>query len=144
MNQTDPSTSAKSTPFETGGCLCGAVRYQCTQPMREVVNCHCRMCQRTHGHIAAYTAIPRDHLILKVTRGLTWYASSDKARRGFCCQCGASLFWEPADDAYIAISAGTLDDPAGLTTVRHIYTAEAGGYYAITDDIEQFPGSMRA
>lgn len=127
----------------TGGCLCGAVRYKCLGSMREVVNCHCRMCQKTHGHIAAYSAVAKSDLALTITRGLKWYASSDRARRGFCCQCGASLFWEPVDGAYIAVSAGTLDDPSGLQTVRHIFTASVGGYYEITDDLEQFPGSMR-
>jgi hypothetical protein len=102
------------------------------------------MCKKTHGHVAAYTAIAQNDLILTVTRGLKWFASSGQARRGFCRECGASLFWAPTDDDYVAVSAGTLDYcPEGLTTVRHVFAAEAGGYYAIVDDLEQFPGSMR-
>jgi len=40
----------------TGGCLCGAVRYEVLGPLRDVVLCHCSHCRRTHGHVAAYAA----------------------------------------------------------------------------------------
>ena len=64
----------------TGGCLCGSVRYEVTGPLRDVVECHCAMCRRTHGHVAAYTAAPKVALRLLEARGLKWYASSDFAR----------------------------------------------------------------
>lgn len=127
-----------------GGCLCGAVRYECHGAMRPVVNCHCRMCKKTHGHVAAYTAVAKQHLVISSRRGLKWYPSSAQARRGFCSECGASLFWEPTDRDYIAVSAGTLDPPTGLSTAGHVFAAEAGDYYEISDDLQQFPGSMRA
>lgn len=143
MDRADAKAHGTAPAPITGGCLCRAVRYECAAPMREVVNCHCRMCQRTHGHIAAYTAVPKEALVVTVSRGLKWYASSDQARRGFCTGCGASLFWAPASEDYIAVSAGTLDSPAGLKTVRHVFTADAGLYYEITDTLEQCRGSMR-
>lgn len=133
----------KPPPYATGGCLCGAVRYECRAPMRAVVDCHCGMCRRTHGHVAAYSAVANNRLVVTGNRNLRWYASSARARRGFCSNCGASLFWEPAHDDYIAVSAGTLDPPTGLSTVRHVFVAEAGDYYDICDRLERFPGSIR-
>ena len=125
-----------------GGCLCGAVRYVVRGPKRDVVNCHCSQCRRTHGHFGAYTSVARSQLTLTCDRGLKWYRSSSRARRGFCGECGASLFWDPAGQDYIAIAAGTLDPPTGLRTTRHIYVADAGDYYTIDDGLEKFPGSM--
>ena len=128
----------------SGRCLCGAVRYRVTGPLRGVLNCHCDQCRRTHGHVAAYTRVARGDLELLETRGLKWFRSSPKARRGFCQDCGASLFWEPAEGDAISIAAGTLDPPTGLRTLAEIYTAEAGDYYELHPDLEAFPGSSGA
>lgn len=122
-----------------GGCLCGAVRYQAARPLRDVVACHCGQCLRSHGHHAAYTAVAKSALSLTEEHGLAWYASSETARRGFCRDCGSSLFWDPVDRDYLAIAAGSLDQPSGLTLVAHVFTASKADYYEITDGLEQSP-----
>ena len=126
-------------PQATGGCLCGAVRYEVRGPLRGVVNCHCGQCRKVHGHVAAYTSAARADLVLIEDRGLKWYASSDFARRGFCGDCGASLFWEVLNQGPISIAAGGIDAPSGLTTLRHIFTAHKGDYYEISDGLEARP-----
>jgi hypothetical protein len=115
----------------TGGCLCGAVRYEAIGALREVVVCHCRMCRKAHGHIGAYTASARDALRLVEARGLKWYRSSAQARRGFCSECGATLFWEGDGRDTMSIAAGTLDEPTGLATALQIHVASAGDYYPV-------------
>ena len=90
----------------SGACLCGAVQYRVHGPLRDVVFCHCSRCRRTHGHFAAYTACARGDLELVEARGLRWY-ESDGRRRGFCTECGASVFWEREESPTISISAGT-------------------------------------
>jgi hypothetical protein len=122
----------------TGGCLCGAVRYEARGPLRDVVNCHCSRCRRTHGHVGAYTETAE--LTLLEDRGLAWYVA-DGRERGFCRECGASLFWRREGDATTAIAAGTLDEPTGLRTVAHIYVASKGDYYEIADTLPQHPAS---
>jgi len=104
--------------------------------------CHCQQCRRTHGHYAAYTASKARELVLTGFRELKWYQSSTHARRGFCAQCGASLFWQRLGSDSICIAAGTLDEPTGLATTRQVYVADAGDYYDIDADLESFPGSM--
>ena len=126
-------------PRATGGCLCGAVRYQIHGPLRDVVNCHCGQCRRTHGNVAAYTSAARADLVLTEDRGLKWYASSKAARRGFCGDCGASLFWGPAGEARVALAAGGIDAPSGLKTIRHVFTAHKGDYYEIAGGLEASP-----
>ena len=127
----------------TGGCLCGAVRYEVSGPLRDVVNCHCGRCRRTHGHVAAYTATDPEHLTLVEDRGLAWYRA-DERDRGFCRECGASLFWRAAGRGSVSIAAGTLDAPTGLRTIAHIFVADQGDYYRIEDDLERFPAGRGA
>ena len=115
----------------TGGCLCGAVRYEAGGPLRDVVLCHCAMCRRTHGHVGAYTAAPKAALRVTESRGLTWYRSSDAARRGFCGECGGTLFWDADDRPTMSIAAGTLDAPTALRTALQIHVDSAGDYYDV-------------
>ena len=116
---------------KSGGCLCGAVRFRVAGPMRPVVLCHCGQCRRTHGHIAAYSSALRQHVTLIEDRGLKWFQSSEIARRGFCRDCGASLFWEPKGEGRLAIAAGSLDLPSGLNTAGQVFVEDAGDYYEI-------------
>ena len=120
-----------------GECLCGAVRYRVDGPLRDVLICHCRECRRWHGHFSACTAARREDLVLLEQRGLRWIDSphSDAgARRGFCSECGSSLFWDPPGRERISIAAGTLDEPTGLSTAAHWYVSQASDYYALPAD----------
>jgi hypothetical protein len=126
------------THQSAGGCLCGAVRYQVAGPLRDVINCHCSRCRRAHGHFAAYTATHSEALSVTEARGLRWYVA-DGRERGFCAECGASLFWRRAGAEHTAIAAGTLDTPAGLRTAAHIFTDSRADYYEITDDLPRYP-----
>jgi len=125
------------TDLHTGSCLCGAVRYEVRGPLRDVLLCHCGMCRKTHGHIGAYSAAPREALSIVEDRGLAWHRSSNVAQRGFCRECGATLFWQGDDRPMTSIAAGTLDAPTGLKTVLQIYVNHAGDYYEIDERIPQ-------
>lgn len=121
----------------TGGCLCGAVRYEVAGPLRPIVMCHCTQCRRLTGHIMAATAARHVDFQLLADGSLGWYASSAEARRGFCKRCGSTLFWQGVGRDYLSIAAGTLDDSSGLKIACHIFTADKGGYYEITDAAPQ-------
>lgn len=125
-------------PWTTGGCLCRAVRYRVTGPLRDVEICHCSRCRRTHGHVGAYTEAPLSALTLTAERGLRWYIA-DGRERGFCGECGASLLWRRSGADRISIAAGTLDAPTGLRSAFHIFTDSRGDYYEITDELPQYP-----
>ena len=126
-------------PSRTGGCLCGAVRYEVHGPLRAVVMCHCTQCRRMTGHIMAATAARHKDFRLLSEEGLRWYTSSEEARRGFCMLCGSTLFWQGAARDYLSIAAGTLDDSSGLRIACHIFTADKGDYYEIADSAPQLP-----
>ncbi len=123
-----------------GGCLCGGVRYRIGGRRRNIINCHCQNCRRTHGHFAAYTSVKQSDLTITDQQTLQWYHDeSPDTYRGFCNRCGASLFWDARDGRNkMAVAAGTLDDSYELKTIGHIYLSEAGKYYEINDGLPQF------
>ena len=122
----------------TGSCLCGAVRYQVSGPLRPVIACHCQQCRKTSGHHVAATSAARGDIV--VEGEVRWYQSSAKARRGFCPTCGSNLFWDGAG-ANLSVFAGTLDGPTGLSIAGHIFCADKGDYYEISDGKPQAPGA---
>ena len=119
---------------QDGGCLCGAVRFRVTGPLREIVACHCSMCRRATGTFVAATAAADADLAVTGADALTWYRSSDEAERGFCRQCGSNLFWRRPGSGRTSILAGSLDQPTGLAIARHIFVADKGDFYEIGDE----------
>jgi hypothetical protein len=89
------------------------------------------------GHVMAATGARHADFRLLSERMLGWFASSAEARRGFCTQCGSTLFWQGEGRDYVSIAAGTLDDSSGLQIACHIFTADKGGYYEIADSAPQ-------
>ncbi len=124
--------SHQQGPPVTGACLCGAIHYEVSGPLRPVIACHCLQCRKTSGHYVAATSAPRASV--KVTGAVTWYQSSPTARRGFCPTCGSSLFWD-GPGTHLSLHAGALDAPTGLQLAGHIYYAHKGDYYGVTDDL---------
>ncbi len=122
----------------SGGCFCGAVRYQ-TGVLSNVIYCHCSKCRRWHGHYGAYSGTDRKHFKLTEERGLKWHQVSDTVRRGFCGECGSTLFFDEAREP-MGIAAGTLDAPTGIHSKAHIFVASKGDYYELPDDgLERHP-----
>jgi hypothetical protein len=119
----------------TGGCLCGGVRYRILGPLRGVIACHCSQCRRTGGHHSAMTSAPSANIELTNSERLLWYKSSDTAERGFCGSCGGNLFWKLAGRDAISVTAGTLDNPTGLSMEQHIFVADKSDYYTINDEL---------
>ena len=121
----------------SGSCLCGAVTFEVQGPLPDPVACHCRMCRKISGHVEAATDVPKTALTLTSERGLAWFKSSEKVRRGFCNVCGSTLFFDAVFHDWIGVSMGAFDGPTGTTLARHIFVADKGDYYQITDGLPQ-------
>lgn len=124
-----------------GQCFCGAVRFEVHGPLSDVTICHCRECQRFHGYLGAYTFTERGNLKMVADASLKWHPSlsDDSVQKGFCSVCGSSLFSDRPQEIVIAIAAGVLDPPTGLSIRGHVWMAQAGDYYTIDDGKPQMP-----
>lgn len=130
-----------SDHVQTGGCLCGGVRFRTRGPLRGVVYCHCSQCRRQTGHFYAATNVEQAALSVEGMERVTWFHASDFAARGFCSTCGSALFWkrDGADD--ISVMAGAFDKPSGLAGKCHIFVADKGDYYEIADGLPRYERS---
>ena len=104
----------------TGGCQCGAVRYQLLTPPEHACLCHCRMCQRASGQpFMAFASVRREDL--RWTRGSpSTFVSSNVAERNFCSGCGTPLTYHRVESGSIAVTIGSLD-------VRKLYIMAQSG-----------------
>ena len=118
-----------------GSCLCGGVRFSVSGDLPPPDACHCSQCRRQSGHYWASTDVQRSALVITGEENLRWYASSPRVRRGFCATCGSFMFWDPIHKNSIAIAMGAFTTPTGTHLHMHIFTADKGDYYDITDDL---------
>lgn len=121
-----------------GVCLCGAVAFEIDGPLGPVVNCHCGQCRKMTGHFLASSDASHEHFRFVKDSGLKWYHASGIARRGFCGDCGSTLFWEQHGSGRIAIAAGSLENASDLSSEMHIFVADKGDYYELNDGLPQF------
>ncbi|MFK8003090.1 MAG: GFA family protein [Polyangiales bacterium] len=123
-----------------GSCLCGAVTFEVDGALPAPDGCHCAKCRKWSGHFFASTDVPRTALTVRGGDQVTWFASSEKVRRGFCSACGSSLFFDPIDQAkndWIAVAMGAFDTPTETKLGVHIFVADKGDYYEIADGVPQ-------
>lgn len=99
--------------------------------------CHCTACRKTSGHFFVSTDVPRAAVTVQGEEHVSWYASSERVRRGFCARCGATLFWDPIDADWTGIAMGAFDDPTGTQIAIHVHVADKGDYYDLLDGAPQ-------
>ena len=102
-----------------GGCQCGRVRYRVRIDSDDAYLCHCRMCQRATGGVAAaFKQVKRADVEWTATEP-DRYASSPIAVRGFCAACGTPLTYEAHGADGMDLTVGSFDDPSAFRPVEH-------------------------
>lgn len=123
----------------SGGCHCGAVRYQMSADVAHHSLCHCMDCRRASGAPAvSWALVKRDDI--RIEGQPKAYASSPGTQRLFCADCGTSLFFvnEAIFPGMIDVQSATLDDPDAIPMQGQIQTAERIGWMAILDTLPAF------
>jgi hypothetical protein len=118
----------KVRSFFTGGCACGAIRYEVDAEPIVMFNCHCRDCQRTSG--GPYTPVVYvPAKAFKITKGSPHYYGTTSQmvghnKRGFCPECGSRLFGGATEQGQ-GITASSLDDPTLFKPQFEIWASDA-------------------
>ncbi len=101
-----------------GGCQCGRVRYAAKIASADAYLCHCRMCQRATGGVAA-AFVNMSATDLVWTTEPDWYRSSPIAQRPYCAACGTPLGFRYLDGPNIDLTVGSFDDPSQFIPTNH-------------------------
>jgi hypothetical protein len=124
----------------TGGCGCGAVRFEVSEPFASSSYCHCTRCQRRTGTAASANgrAVPGSFRLTAGEEHLRAWAPEGGAEKLFCGLCGGHLFSRvPAtggDPPRIGVRLGAVDGDPGIRPQWHQYVAYAASWEEIPDD----------
>ncbi len=131
----------ETTPI-TGGCLCGAVRFQITAKPLATSYCHCTMCQKmSGGPFIVFATVPFEGFTF--TKGKpAAYESSPGNLRLSCGACGSPLGARVAEDPkLIAVGLGCLDDPNLIKPEFHTHTSSQVSWCEIDDGLPRYAES---
>lgn len=121
----------------TGGCACGAVRFELSEPLTSATYCHCTRCQRRTGTAASANGAARQSSF-QVVRGedrLSAWKPEGGWEKWFCGSCGSALFSRnPADHSRIGVRLGAIDGDPGIRPSARQFVAYAAPWETIPDD----------
>jgi len=121
----------------TGGCGCGAVRFEVTAPFLSAGYCHCTRCQRRSGTAASANArAERGSVrILQGEENLRVWLPEGGREKIFCVRCGSALFSrDPGSAEYTGVRLGAVDGDPGIRPESRAYVAYAARWEPIPDD----------
>lgn len=122
----------------SGGCLCGAVRFDAALTTREFGACHCEMCRRWTGSALLALTVPQANVTWQGAENIARFQSSDWAERAHCARCGTPLWYHVTMDGPMAASLelpiGLFDDAGGLTFGNEIYIDHKPDSFAYAGD----------
>ena len=129
---------AAETPLVTGGCLCGAVRYEAREKALGSMLCHCRMCQKFSGAPILGGTTFRTQALRFTSEQPKFYRSSQIAERGFCPNCGTSLIYRGVIGVWtewIMVFTASLDEPEKYPPTYHLGIESTMPWLDIRDDL---------
>ncbi|MEZ9198166.1 GFA family protein [Shewanella sp. 10N.286.54.B9] len=120
--------------------MCNKVKYEINGELTDVLNCHCSMCRKLHG--AAFRTRAQintaDWRTIQGKQFIKFYESSPGEHKGFCAECGSSLYTKfDANPNVLGFPLGTLDTDPKVTPSRHIFVGSKAPWYEIADDLPQ-------
>jgi hypothetical protein len=121
----------------TGGCLCGGVRFEVSEPLVSAGYCHCTRCQRRSGTAASISGriVPGSLRILSGDGLLRSYQPDDGFGKVFCSNCGGHLWSQSPEDPEVrSIRLGAFDSDPGIRASYHQYVNYAAAWEPIPDD----------
>jgi hypothetical protein len=124
-------------PATTGGCGCGAVRWELSEPAVGASYCHCTRCQRRTGSAASAGAriVPGSFRVTAGEEHIRAWRPGDGFEKHFCGECGSALFSrDPDDHDRVSVRLGSFDGDPGVRPESRQFTDYAAAWEPIPDD----------
>jgi len=132
----------------TGGCGCGAIRFEVSAPLGSAVYCHCTRCQRRTGAGASATARaqPDSFKIVSGHYSLRAWRPEGGWEKWFCGECGSAVYSRhPLESERIGVRLGGFDGDPGVRPDLHQFVAYGAPWEPIADDgLRRYPESSRS
>jgi hypothetical protein len=125
------------TPALTGGCGCGAVRFEIAEPLVSARYCHCTRCQHRTGTAASASGavVPGSFQIVQGEDRLRAWKPQGGAEKWFCGECGSALFTRDGEHPErVGVRLGAIDGDPGIRPSARQFVAYAASWEAIPDD----------
>ena len=108
--------------MNSGGCLCGAVRYRVTGMPRSSSVCHCRSCRLAAGAQSVAWFVVSLGQFDMIAGELAQFRSSSRVIREFCHRCGTQIAYRRDDNPdSVELTTATLDEPAVFPPTHEIW-----------------------
>ena len=127
----------------TGGCACGAIRYETTAEPVVMFHCHCRDCQRASGGpFTSFVIVPAE--AFRFSQGSLRFHDSPshrggKTHRGFCADCGSPILAKTdANPDIVAIRTASLDDASWFNPQMDVWTSDAHPWDQMNPAVPKF------
>jgi hypothetical protein len=128
----------------TGSCLCGAVRFEVTEPFERLTACHCTSCKKISGGAGTVSGRAATGAI-RIVAGqdsLRTYQPDEGSAKTFCSECGSNLFgggWP--ESTHTSVRLATLDEPLDGRIASHIFVRSVAPWETLPEDgAERFQG----
>ena len=126
---------------QTGGCLCGKIRYEITEAPQLVYTCHCIACQQqTSSAFSLGVTVPETGFRLTSGEPRALQRNTDSGRintRFVCADCASWLYSQPRG-GLVRVRAGSLDDRSWLRPTRHLWTRSKQPWVTFAEGDEIF------
>ena len=127
----------------TGGCLCGAIRYEIDGKPFRTANCHCDDCRKSTGSAFATNLFFKEvqiTILQGIPKKFKHLADSKGTMiKEFCGNCGSQIFGSGSNRLEAKyIKVGSIDDASFVKPDVNLYTAHALNYSHIDDKIDSF------
>ena len=126
----------------SGQCLCGSVCFKIDMPTNWMAHCHCSMCQKAHGS-AFVTWVGVNKVQVNIDdsdKRLIWFKSSKDAKRGFCSNCGSTLFFRSKNwPEELHIARANFIESLDRKPQSHGYYDTHVSWLTVNDDLPKKP-----
>jgi hypothetical protein len=131
------------TPL-SGGCNCGAVRFEVSAAPVSAIACWCRRCQRRTGSFGGPNARTADgsfHFVGGEDAVAVWNPGDGGWEKVFCRTCGSHICSrDPADPGKVSVRFGAFDADPGIRVGAHQFIAYAAPWAQLPDDgLQRYP-----